>query len=87
MKRERPLNEFGPRITFETSDALSKVRDYYSNLLLKEGWTSFLVEVPNKLYFSQYDGVAGYRFEAEIEEVSGGHTTVVLQLGTIPNID
>src|SRR4051794_34140739 len=73
IKRERPLNEFGPRITFETTDTLSTVNDYYRNLLLKEGWTPSSVQAPNNLYFSQYDGTAEYRFEAKFEETSLGH--------------
>ncbi len=85
--RERPQNEFGPRITFETNDEQSKVIEYYSNLLLKEGWTPGTDLPPKVLYFTQYDGTAEYRFEGTFDKIFGGHTRVVLQLRTIPNID
>jgi hypothetical protein len=87
VKVEPRPSEFGPRITFETSDNIAQVLEYYNSLLSGEGWTpDGTSESPNSLVFSYGNGPY-YGFAVKVEELSPNQMKVTLLLQSIPRID
>ncbi len=82
--------EFGPKIAFQVRDEPDKVLDYYTTLLLKEGWTpdDLTDQPPNQISF-HYAAIdcPEYGFGIEAKKQPQGQTDVDLRPQSITCID
>lgn len=87
VQSDRPQNEFGPRITFTTSDEPSKVTEYYQGLLSREGWMPSKRDEPSDWISFEYGHGPYYQFDIEVTRVSSNRTAITIFARTIPGID